>query len=102
VAVVGEGTGKVLEAAGVPPTFTPSKAYGKIMGSQLPHVPGTATRHDLLVVLLGVACTSLISKSPAHRAVVLCQMAGAIACDAVTPSVKTTPHASHTCMHAPT
>ncbi|KAF8057131.1 hypothetical protein HT031_006140 [Scenedesmus sp. PABB004] len=40
VAVVGGGTGEVLEAAGVQPEFTATKALGKVMGSELPHVPG--------------------------------------------------------------
>eukprot|EP00197_Chlamydomonas_leiostraca_P010590 CAMPEP_0202867360 /NCGR_PEP_ID=MMETSP1391-20130828/9267_1 /ASSEMBLY_ACC=CAM_ASM_000867 /TAXON_ID=1034604 /ORGANISM="Chlamydomonas leiostraca, Strain SAG 11-49" /LENGTH=287 /DNA_ID=CAMNT_0049547399 /DNA_START=64 /DNA_END=927 /DNA_ORIENTATION=- len=40
VAVVGGGTGEVLAAAGVTPAFTSSKALGKTMGSELPHVPG--------------------------------------------------------------
>lgn len=40
VAVVGGGTRDALVAAGVEPAFTASKAYGKIMGAELPHVPG--------------------------------------------------------------
>eukprot|EP00882_Tetradesmus_deserticola_P008034 GHRQ01008463.1.p2 GENE.GHRQ01008463.1~~GHRQ01008463.1.p2 ORF type:complete len:238 (+),score=109.28 GHRQ01008463.1:329-1042(+) len=40
VAVVGGGTGEVLAAAGVNPEFTATKALGKVMGSELPHVPG--------------------------------------------------------------
>lgn len=42
VAVVGGGTGEVLEAAGVTPAFTATKALGKVMGSELPHLPGGA------------------------------------------------------------
>ncbi|KAI8463502.1 MAG: tetrapyrrole biosynthesis, uroporphyrinogen III synthase [Monoraphidium minutum] len=40
VAVVGGGTRDALLAAGVEPAFTASKAYGKIMGAELPHVEG--------------------------------------------------------------
>lgn len=40
VAVVGGGTREALVAAGVEPAFTASKAYGKIMGAELPHIPG--------------------------------------------------------------
>lgn len=40
MAVVGEGTGKVLQAAGLEPAFVPSKATGKVFGAELPQVPG--------------------------------------------------------------
>eukprot|EP00878_Enallax_costatus_P004246 GHUV01004476.1.p1 GENE.GHUV01004476.1~~GHUV01004476.1.p1 ORF type:complete len:287 (+),score=66.67 GHUV01004476.1:206-1066(+) len=40
VAVVGGGTGEVLDAAGIQPEFTATKALGKVMGSELPHIPG--------------------------------------------------------------
>lgn len=40
IAVVGEGTGSVVAAAGITPLFTSSKALGKTMGLELPHVPG--------------------------------------------------------------
>uniref|UniRef100_A0A383V9M9 Uroporphyrinogen-III synthase n=1 Tax=Tetradesmus obliquus TaxID=3088 RepID=A0A383V9M9_TETOB len=40
VAVVGGGTGEVLAAAGVTPEFTATKALGKVMGAELPHIPG--------------------------------------------------------------
>lgn len=40
LAVVGAGTGEVLEAAGVKPAFTATKALGKVMGSELPHIAG--------------------------------------------------------------
>lgn len=40
IATVGGGTAEVLEAAGVQPAFTPTKALGKVMGSELPHILG--------------------------------------------------------------
>lgn len=40
MAVVGQGTGEVLKAAGIEPAFAPSKAYGKLMGAELPRTPG--------------------------------------------------------------
>ncbi|KAL6764002.1 uroporphyrinogen-iii synthase [Haematococcus lacustris] len=46
VAVVGAGTGEVLLQAGCPVSFTPSQALGKVMGRELPHIPG-GTDHVL-------------------------------------------------------
>ncbi|GLC37636.1 hypothetical protein PLESTF_001639600 [Pleodorina starrii] len=40
IAVVGGGTGDVLLQAGITPDYVPSKALGKVMGSELPRVPG--------------------------------------------------------------
>ena len=40
IAVVGGGTGEALQQAGITPTFTASKALGKIMGKELPRLPG--------------------------------------------------------------
>jgi uroporphyrinogen-III synthase len=40
VAVVGGGTGEVLQQGGCPIAFTPSKALGKALGAELPRVPG--------------------------------------------------------------
>eukprot|EP00877_Chromochloris_zofingiensis_P009438 jgi/Chrzof1/4748/Cz14g24240.t1_UROS1[v5.2] len=40
VAVVGGGTREVLEQAGIQAQFTATKATGKVMGAELPHVPG--------------------------------------------------------------
>lgn len=40
IAVVGAGTGEVLQQAGVQPDYIPSKALGKTMGAELPKVPG--------------------------------------------------------------
>jgi len=40
IAVVGSGTGEVLNAAGMVPEFTATKATGKVMGAELPMVPG--------------------------------------------------------------
>lgn len=40
VAVVGAGSGEILEASGIKPDFVPSKATGKVMGAELPKIPG--------------------------------------------------------------
>ncbi|GLC34159.1 hypothetical protein PLESTM_000164700 [Pleodorina starrii] len=40
IAVVGGGTGDVLLQAGITPDYVPSKALGKVMGSELPRMPG--------------------------------------------------------------
>lgn len=40
MAVVGSGTGEVLQQAGLTPDYTSSKANGKTLGSELPKVPG--------------------------------------------------------------
>ncbi|GAX79037.1 hypothetical protein CEUSTIGMA_g6477.t1 [Chlamydomonas eustigma] len=40
IAVVGAGTGEILNAAGVVPEFTATKATGTVMGAELPKVPG--------------------------------------------------------------
>jgi len=40
VAVVGGGTGEIIEQGGITPAFVSSKAIGKTMGSELPPVPG--------------------------------------------------------------
>ncbi|KAG2437462.1 hypothetical protein HXX76_006112 [Chlamydomonas incerta] len=44
VAAVGGGTGEALKAGGVTPEYVPSKALGKVMGSELPRVPGGSRR----------------------------------------------------------
>ncbi|EFJ40450.1 hypothetical protein VOLCADRAFT_69473, partial [Volvox carteri f. nagariensis] len=44
VAVVGGGTGEVLRQGGITPDYVPSKALGKVMGSELPRVPGGSGR----------------------------------------------------------
>ncbi|KAF5837730.1 tetrapyrrole biosynthesis, uroporphyrinogen III synthase [Dunaliella salina] len=44
VAAVGGGTADVLSQAGIAPEFVPSKALGKNMGGELPHVPGGSDR----------------------------------------------------------
>mmetsp|Transcript_6747 Transcript_6747/g.18076 ORF Transcript_6747/g.18076 Transcript_6747/m.18076 type:complete len:298 (-) Transcript_6747:254-1147(-) len=44
VAAVGGGTAEVLEQAGITPEFVPSKALGKNMGGELPHIPGGSDR----------------------------------------------------------
>ncbi|PNW79282.1 hypothetical protein CHLRE_09g409100v5 [Chlamydomonas reinhardtii] len=44
VAAVGGGTGEALQAGGVTPEYVPSKALGKVMGSELPRVPGGSRR----------------------------------------------------------
>ncbi|PNH03285.1 Uroporphyrinogen-III synthase, chloroplastic, partial [Tetrabaena socialis] len=44
VAVVGGGTGEVLLQGGVTPAYVPSKALGKVMGSELPRVEGGSGR----------------------------------------------------------
>jgi len=40
VAAVGGGTAEILNQAGITPEFVPSKALGKDMGRELPHLPG--------------------------------------------------------------
>jgi uroporphyrinogen-III synthase len=40
VAAVGGGTGDALADGGCPPSFTPSKALGAVMGAELPRLPG--------------------------------------------------------------
>eukprot|EP00879_Flechtneria_rotunda_P013147 GHRR01013732.1.p1 GENE.GHRR01013732.1~~GHRR01013732.1.p1 ORF type:complete len:217 (+),score=73.66 GHRR01013732.1:737-1387(+) len=40
VAVVGGGTGEALAVAGIEASYTASKALGKVMGSELPHLEG--------------------------------------------------------------
>ncbi|KXZ49584.1 hypothetical protein GPECTOR_20g440 [Gonium pectorale] len=44
VAVVGGGTGEVVLQGGIRPEYTPSKALGKVLGSELPRVPGGNNR----------------------------------------------------------
>ncbi|GIL68477.1 hypothetical protein Vafri_21746 [Volvox africanus] len=43
-AVVGGGTGDVLLQGGITPDYVPSKALGKVMGSELPRIPGGTGR----------------------------------------------------------
>jgi hypothetical protein len=40
VAAVGGGTAEVLAHAGITPAFVPSRALGKHMGGELPHITG--------------------------------------------------------------
>lgn len=40
LAVVGAGTGDVVRAAGLEPAFTATTATGKVMGGELPKIPG--------------------------------------------------------------
>ncbi|KAG2426129.1 hypothetical protein HYH02_014844 [Chlamydomonas schloesseri] len=44
VAAVGGGTGEALKAGGVTPEYVPTKALGKVMGAELPKVPGGSRR----------------------------------------------------------
>lgn len=40
IAVVGGGTGEILQAGGVVPAYTATKSTAKVMGSELPKLPG--------------------------------------------------------------
>mmetsp|Transcript_26764 Transcript_26764/g.58348 ORF Transcript_26764/g.58348 Transcript_26764/m.58348 type:complete len:299 (-) Transcript_26764:461-1357(-) len=44
IAVVGGGTGEILQQAGMKPDFVATKATGKVMGAELPKVPGGDNR----------------------------------------------------------
>ncbi|GIL92407.1 hypothetical protein Vretimale_6475 [Volvox reticuliferus] len=44
VAVVGGGSGEVLLQGGITPDYVPSKALGKVMGLELPRIPGGTGR----------------------------------------------------------